>query len=88
MNGPTARDLGVQGNPFEIDSNADPNAQRPGDPNNPPAMTLDGNPGGSGSASSPSSGGPVTANGETNNAPVDKWGIVQKYFSPDGQKNP
>ncbi|MEO8288325.1 MAG: hypothetical protein ABI670_18015 [Chloroflexota bacterium] len=81
VKGPTARDLGVQGNPFEIDGNADPNANRPSDGSNPPGMTLDANPGGSGSATAPSSGGPITANGESNNTPVERWSIVQKYFN-------
>ena len=78
------RDLGVQGNPFELEGSEDPNnLTRPGSGDEPPAMTLEGNPGGAAGASAPSGGGPVDATGESNLAPVERWGIVQKYFSPE-----
>jgi hypothetical protein len=91
VQGPTANKLNVPGNPFVIDGSPDPNANKPGDGTSPPAMTLNGSPGGSTQETAPSQGGPVTASGENNSPPASRWGIVQKYFgggSQQSQQNP
>jgi hypothetical protein len=77
--------LDAAGNPFEIagNDNPDPNGTRPGDPQQPGALTLDTNPGSAGSTTGPSSGGPVDAPGESAAPPVGRWGIIQRYFSQD-----
>jgi hypothetical protein len=36
-------------------------------------------------------GGVVTAPGESNNVPVERWGVIQRYFShdnPNSQSSP
>jgi hypothetical protein len=87
VDGPRGQDLDAAGNPFELEGEdqSDPNNLRPGDGGEPPAMTLEGEAGSSGTAQSPSEGGPVDATGETFPAPIDRWGILQRYFSPEGQ---
>ncbi len=88
MQGPTANKLNVPGNPFVIDGNPDPNANKPGDGKSPPAMTINGSPGGSSTEqTAPSQGGPVTANSENNSPPASRWGIVQKYFGGGSQQS-
>ncbi|HST04081.1 MAG TPA: hypothetical protein VLQ48_05025 [Chloroflexia bacterium] len=85
VEGPPGQSLDVTGNPFEIagNDNPDPNGTRPGDPQNPSALIPDTGSGSSGSANSPSSGGPVDAQGESTAPPVGRWGIIQRYFSQD-----
>ncbi len=85
VEGPLGQGLDAAGNPFEIqgNDNPDPNSTRPGDPQQPSALTLDTGPGTSGSASGPSTGGPVDATGESAAPPVGRWGIIQRYFSQD-----
>ena len=85
VEGPLGQGLDAAGNPFEIagNNNPDPNGTRPGDPQQPSALTLDTGPGTSGSASNPSTGGPVDATGESAAPPVGRWGIIQRYFSQD-----
>ena len=87
VDGPRGQNLDAAGDPFELEgeSQSDPNNLRPGDGEEPPAMTLEGEEGNSGTAQSPSEGGPVDATGETFPAPIDRWGILQRYFSPEGQ---
>lgn len=84
VNGPPSARPDVGGNPFELQGSGNPNNLHPGQGNSPPSMALDGNGGGSSGPTAPGQGGPVTANGETNSPPVERWGVVQKYFSPDG----
>jgi hypothetical protein len=83
IEGAPGQALDVTGNPFEIagNDNPAPNGVRPGDPQQPSALTLDTSPGGTGSASGPSTGGPVDATGESAAPPVGRWGIIQRYFS-------
>jgi hypothetical protein len=85
VEGPLGQGLDAAGNPFEIagNDNPDPNGTRPGDPQQPGALTLDTNPGSAGSTTGPSSGGPVDAPGESAAPPVGRWGIIQRYFSQD-----
>ena len=85
VEGPLGQGLDAAGNPFEIqgNDNPDPNGTRPGDPQQPSALTLDTGPGTSGSVSGPSTGGPVDATGESAAPPVGRWGIIQRYFSQD-----
>ncbi|MEP6775659.1 MAG: hypothetical protein ABJA50_08695 [Chloroflexota bacterium] len=85
VEGPLGQGLDAAGNPFEIqgNDNPDPNSTRPGDPQQPSALTLDTGPGTSGGASGPSTGGPVDATGESAAPPVGRWGIIQRYFSQD-----
>jgi hypothetical protein len=87
VQGPGAQALNVPGNPFVLDGNPDPNGNQTANqayPNAPPALTLNGGAGGSTSPGAPARGAAVTANGETNSPPADRWGIVQKYFSGGG----
>ena len=79
IEGPLGQGLDAAGNPFEIagNDNPDPNGTRPGDPQQPSALTLDTGPGTSGSASGPSTGGPVDATGESAAPPVGRWGIYR-----------
>lgn len=72
--------LNVQGNPFELEGKPDSNANKPGQKNDQPALSLDGS-SASGGAISPGQGSAVTAPGESNNPPVDRRPIVQRYFS-------
>jgi hypothetical protein len=75
--------LNVEGNPFELDIQPDPNQSRPGDDGTErPALTLEGSSGTS-SAAPATQGGQVTTPGENNSLPVERWQIIQKYFSPD-----
>ena len=85
VDGPRGQELDAAGDPFALqgNENPDPNNLRPGDGSEPPAMTLEGDAGNSGAATSPSNGGPIDATGETSAPPMDRWGIVQRYFSPN-----
>ncbi|HEX9987566.1 MAG TPA: hypothetical protein VGE45_03705 [Chloroflexia bacterium] len=75
--------LNVEGNPFELDIQPDPGPARPGDAGaERPALTLEGSSGTS-SAAPATQGGQVTTPGENNSLPVERWQIIQKYFSPD-----
>ena len=87
VDGPGSQDLNPAGDPFALEGNEppDPNNLRPGDGGEPPAMTLEGDTGNSGGATSPSKGGPIDATGETAAPPIDRWGILQRYFSPDAR---
>jgi hypothetical protein len=81
-----SRDLGVQGNPFELEGRPDPNnrtpTDQPPDANRRPGLTIEGD-AGPGEATPLEPGGPVTATGESNRLPVERWGVVQRYFSGD-----
>jgi hypothetical protein len=85
VDGPRGKDLDAAGDPFELegDNKASPNNLRPGSGEEPPAMTLEGEAGNSGKSTSPSQSGPVDATGETFPAPIDRWGILQRYFSSE-----
>ncbi len=86
VDGPKGQGLDVDGDPFALQGDeADPNNLRPGNGQEPPAMTLEGDASNSGGATSPSQGGPVDATGETTAPPMERWGIVQKYFSPESR---
>ncbi|HYP18529.1 MAG TPA: hypothetical protein VEY08_00535, partial [Chloroflexia bacterium] len=75
--------LNVEGNPFELDVQPDPGQSRPGADNpDRPALTLEGSSGTSAAAPA-TQGGEVTTPGENNSLPVERWQIIQKYFSPD-----
>jgi len=67
-------------NPFELEGKPDPNNIKPGDENDHPALTLGGG-AGAGQPTLPSSGSAVTAPGESNSLPVDRWRIIERYFS-------
>lgn len=71
----------VQGNPFELQGKGDPSQAVPGDPSNQPGLTLQGNSSDGSASLPPEQGGPVTAPGETNHVPVERWDVIQKYFS-------
>jgi len=73
----------VQGDPFELQGKGDPSQPNSGDPNsqNQPGISLQGSTGDSSQALPPEQGGPVTAPSESNQVPVERWGIIQKYFS-------
>ncbi|MBF6612136.1 MAG: hypothetical protein IVW55_03320 [Chloroflexi bacterium] len=73
--------LNVQGNPFELEGKPDPNANKAGQKNDQPALSLGGS-SAAGGATSAGQGSAVTAPGESNNPPVDRRPIVQRYFSP------
>lgn len=85
VEGPLGQGLDAAGNPFEIQGNnsPDPNGTLPGDPQQPSALTLDTGPGTSGGATGPSTGGPVDATGESAAPPIDRWGLIQRYFNQD-----
>jgi hypothetical protein len=75
---PTERgDPNVAGNPFEIEGM--PDQGRPSSDNERPALTLEGS-AASGEAAPVSPGNAVTAQGESNNMPVERWEIIQRYF--------
>lgn|GEM_PF-3196003 len=75
---PTERgDPNVAGNPFEIEGM--PDQGRPSNDNERPALTLEGS-AASGEAAPASPGNAVTAQGESNNMPVERWEIIQRYF--------
>lgn len=87
VDGPRGQDLDAAGDPFDLEGNEapDPNNLRPGDGSEPPAMTLEGDSGNAGGATGPSQGGPIDATGETAPPPIDRWGILQRYFSPNAR---
>lgn len=87
VDGPGSKDLDASGDPFALEGNEapDPNNLRPGESGDPPAMTLEGDAGGAGGATGPAQGGPIDATGETAPAPIDRWGILQRYFSPEAR---
>jgi hypothetical protein len=70
-------DPNVAGNPFEIEGQ--PDQGRPSSNNEPPALTLEGS-AASGEAAPVSPGSAVTAQGESNNMPVERWEVIQRYF--------
>jgi hypothetical protein len=75
--------LNVEGNPFEIESNADPNNNsNPGDGEEPPGLTLEGG-SGQGSALPARPGGTVDAPAENTGFPLDRWDIIRRYFSQE-----
>lgn len=72
--------LNTGNNPFELEGNPKPGETTPADKNNQPlGLTLEGD-SGSGNAMAPSQGGPSNAQGESNNPPVARWRIIQRYF--------
>ncbi len=74
--------LNVGNNPFELDGKPRPGDTKPGDPNQQPGLTVEGN-ASSGSAMAPSQGGPSNAQSESNHPPVERWPIIQRYFGGD-----
>ena len=72
----------VKSNPFELDGQGNPNNTRPVDKSDDPALTLEGT-GSSGAASAPGSGSTLNTPGESNDLPVDRWSVIQRYFGHD-----
>ncbi|MEO6457367.1 MAG: hypothetical protein ABIO92_03700 [Chloroflexia bacterium] len=70
-------DPNVEGNPFELENQ--PDQGKPSQDGERPALTLEGSAGASG-ASPVTPGGAVTAPGESNRLPVERWQIIQRYF--------
>ena len=70
-------DPNVEGNPFELENR--PDQGKPSQDGERPALTLEGGAGSSG-ASPVKPGGAVTAPGESNRLPVERWQIIQRYF--------
>ena len=71
--------LDVGNNPFQIEGQPRPGSTQPGDKNQPPGLSLERS-AGAGGAQAPSPGGASSASGESNRLPVERWGIVQRYF--------
>lgn len=81
----------VQGNPFELQGKGDPGQTGQGDPSGQPGISMQGSGSGSDGALPAQQGGVVTAPGESNNVPVERWGVIQRYFShdnPNSQSSP
>lgn len=70
-------DPNVAGNPFELEGQ--PDNGKPSKDNERPALTLEGS-AASGQVAPVSPGSAVTTQGESNQLPVERWGIIQRYF--------
>lgn len=78
--GPTGS--GVQGgaaNPFELQGSQPPQANRPGDSDH-PALSLEGS-GSAGGTAPVAPGSASNVPGENSNIPVERWDVIQRYFS-------
>ena len=71
-------DPDVEGNPFELENQ--PDQGKPSQDGEKPALTLEGSSGSSG-ASPVAPGNAVTAPGESNRLPVERWQVIQRYFT-------
>jgi hypothetical protein len=80
VGGPTDNsNIDAPGNPFELEGQPDPNANRSGDEER-PGLELDGGSGTSGGALPAQPGSTVDAPGENPGLPMDRWDIVRRYF--------
>ncbi len=71
-------DPNVEGNPFELENQ--PDQGKPSQDGERPALTLEGSAGSSG-ASPVAPGNAVSAPSESNSLPVERWQVIQRYFT-------